>query len=284
MDHHHHNPYIWFVSVDGSPQSNQAFEQCFKSFYLPEDKIFVATIVDKSKTYLPHTMAPETIYDDYHTFLLSHVHSSKYKILLEEKQHDVTIKDQILLVAEKYEATVIFIGYTGRKGIKAESTVMGSTTRHAVINTKIPLVITKSIVSREKTKTKGFTFLVCLDGSLKAEKGLSVVKKFLRSPHDQVIGCLVEAQENGDKVHEIEQHYHAFQKETKVQGEFIKLTLSINVADAIIKYVNNNEQHFVDFIVLGNSGRRSQLEGTTTLGTVAEDLITKANANIILLP
>jgi len=284
MDSQTQDSQSWFVSVDGSQFSHVAFEQCYNEFYRECDTITVCSIADKSKTYLPYDLQPDTIYNRYRTFLLSHIHSSKYKIITNDKKADVSVKDQILQVANESKATALFIGYTGRKGVKAEPTVMGSTTRHAVINTKIPLIITKTLESREKNKSGGFTFLVCLDGSIKANSGLNFVKKLIRSPNDQVVGCMVEAPENADKAVEIRQTFDNFLKETKFKGDFVTLPYQIYIADEIIKFINKGESHTVDFVVIGNSGRRSQLEGVTTLGSVAEKLITHAKANIVLLP
>jgi len=284
MESQSQDPSTWFVSVDGSQFSHSAFEECYEEFYRDSDSIIVCSIADKSKTYLPYDLQPETIYNKYRTFLLSHIHSSKYNILTSDKKEDTSVKDQILKVANESKATALFIGYTGRKGVKAEPTVMGSTTRHAVINTKIPLITIKTKVSRQNSKTKGFTFLVCLDGSIKANSGLDFCKKLVRSSNDQVIGCMVESTETKVKSAEIRQTFDQFLNDTKFKGDFVTLQTQFYVADEIIKLINNGETYHVDFVVFGNSGRRSQLEGKSTLGSVAEKLITHANANIVLLP
>ena len=42
------------------------------------------------------------------------------------------------------------------------------------------------------------------------------MKKLIRNPNDQVVGCMVEAPENADKAVEIRQTFDNFLKETKV--------------------------------------------------------------------
>ena len=81
-----HEPYTFFVAVDGSEASHNAFQVryisslflinkqlCFKEFYSHGDHITICTITDKNKTYLLPEYQPEAIYNQYHTFLLSHV-------------------------------------------------------------------------------------------------------------------------------------------------------------------------------------------------------------------
>jgi len=284
MEQSKHAPYTWFVAVDGSESSNAAFQQCFNEFYDSNDKLIVGSITDQNKTYLSREYLPDSIYNKYRTFLLSHIHESKYRIVMQEKDLENNPKDEILQLANQNNATGIFVGYTGRKGVKAESTIIGSTTRHIALNTKLPLIIVKHLYSRDKCRTKGFTFLVCLDGSLKSEKGLEVCLKLASNPNDRIIGCLVEAPEIIEKIPTIREHFYDFLNKNKLNGDWVGLQMhNTTVSDEIINYVNTNEKHFVDFIVMGNSGRSAQLAGKEVLGSVAEKLVNSANANIVLL-
>jgi len=66
----------------------------------------------------------------------------------------------------------LFIGYHGRKGAKADTTIMGTTVKNSAYQSKVPICIVKDYTPRKENESKGYTFLVCLDGSEKAYRGL----------------------------------------------------------------------------------------------------------------
>jgi len=69
----------------------------------------------------------------------------------------------LLLKCKANNGEILIIGYHGRKGIKNDITIMGTTVYNTVFNIKIPTIITKYCY--ERTEEKGFNYLVCLDGS-----------------------------------------------------------------------------------------------------------------------
>ena len=76
--------------------------------------------------------------------------------------------------------------------------------------------------------------------------------KFATKPNDRIIGCLVESHDIADKIPEIREKFNKFLSDNKLEGEFVGLQLHNNakIPDEIIRYVNQNEKHFVDFIVV----------------------------------
>lgn len=275
---------VWFVSVDGSEHSRQAFDQCYKEFYTKEDSLIVCSITDQSKTYLPYEFRSETIRSHYHTFLLSNIHGSKYRLIMEEKGDEFSIKDRILQEAELSKASAIFIGFSGRKGLKADPTLMGSTVRHAVLKTSVPIFITKKLRLREKTRTGGFTYLLCLDGGKKSLKGFEICKKLATNPNDQVIGCIVKSPEVESQIPFVREQFQNFVKQSNIKGEFITLDYSQVRGDGIVDFVNKKDGYYVDFVLFGNSGLKTEQIDQTVLGSVADYLISNLHSNLILLP
>jgi len=71
------------------------------------------------------------------------------------------------------------------------------------------------------------------------------------NPNDRIIGCLVEAPEVVDRIPEIREKFNNFISDHKLHGEYVGLQLhNTTIAEEIIHYVNQNEKHFVDFIVV----------------------------------
>ena len=53
----------------------------------------------------------------------------------------MTVKDQIMKRANELNANYLFLGYHGRKGLKEDVTIMGSTMKKMSYNMKIPTFI-----------------------------------------------------------------------------------------------------------------------------------------------
>mmetsp|Transcript_36430 Transcript_36430/g.42532 ORF Transcript_36430/g.42532 Transcript_36430/m.42532 type:complete len:281 (+) Transcript_36430:32-874(+) len=273
----------WVVSTDGSRASKDAFWQLFKEFYSSEDKLEVVSITDPAKTYLPYEYLPTTIYNDYKTELLSKIHPSKYKIVMKEKSEGSTVREEILKYVEG--AFALFIGYHGRKGEKEDPTVMGQTVRFSAYKSSVPLFVIKSLALREKTKSKGFTYLVCMDGSDKALRGLEFAAKLLKKPEDKIVAVSVWAIEFADKIPSIEKSVERFAEEKNIKIEYILLPKTVDIKVTIVEFINKSEKCEVDFVVFGNHGLRQQFEGKGEfLGSFAANIIANANANPIMIP
>jgi len=185
---------------------------------------------------------------------------------------------------EEFGTKMLFIGYHGRKGAKSDPTIMGSTVKHTIYNTRIPLCIVKSLYSRKNNATKGFTFLVCLDGSDKARRGLDIAYRSMTNANDRIIACTVSNYDTSDKISSIKKDTNQFFSDNNIQGDFKELQAKERLMNEVIDYVNTNTVYSIDFVVFGNNGLRAQEEGKVFIGTAAESLISGVIANLILVP
>jgi len=274
----------WTVATDGSKASKDAFWQLLKEFYGREDTFEVISVTDPTKTYLPYDFLPTTIYNDYKTELLSKIHPSKYKIVMKEKDDSQTVREEILKHVE-IGHFALFIGYHGRKGEKEDSTIMGQTVKFSAYKSTVPLFVIKDLYLREKSKTQGFTYLVCLDGSDKAYKGLDFAAQLLTKPEDKIVAVTVWATELIDKISTIEKAVDKFAEDRRLEIEFVSVPKTVDPKVTIVEYVNKNESFWIDFVVFGNHGLRQQVEGKSDfLGSFAATIIANVNANPIMIP
>lgn len=62
-------------------------------------------------------------------------------------------------------ADICVVGYHGRKGLKADPTVMGSAVQFMSIGAKAPVFILKDPIERKDKEGGVFRFGICVDGS-----------------------------------------------------------------------------------------------------------------------
>lgn len=61
--------------------------------------------------------------------------------------------------------------------------------KYSVYNSKIPIIITKQLYKRNSEENKGFTFLVCVDGSSKSFKTMEIATELAFDKNDLIILC-----------------------------------------------------------------------------------------------
>jgi len=92
-------------------------------------------------------------------------------------------------IATKDGADICVVGYHGRKGPKADPTVMGSAVHYLSIESHVPVLIIKDPHSRAD-RPNGYRFAVCIDGSRKSLKALELICNIMSSKDKiSVITC-----------------------------------------------------------------------------------------------
>jgi len=117
----------YFVAVDGSVMAELACDMVMKDLQKDGDNVTIAHVSDKSKGYLPMKMRPHYVKTSYETKIITTCTPEKTASYWEEEK-DVKLNSKQMLwnMAEKKEASIIVVGGHGRKGPKADETVLGS--------------------------------------------------------------------------------------------------------------------------------------------------------------
>lgn len=101
-----------------------------------------------------------------------------------------TAKSLLNNIANDVKADVCVVGYHGRKGPKADPTVMGSAVQYMSVQAKTPVLIVKDFKTRDD-RPDGFTYGVLLDGSLKSNQSMDLLIRMVH-PNDKIVGITVE--------------------------------------------------------------------------------------------
>ena len=109
----------YFVGIDGSNESEDAFEVVISGLRRPQDKITAAHVHDTRKSELPYNMKPHYIKEVFSCKLMVLGDKGSYASDSFEGGKEVTTKSCLMALAKSHEATITVTGMHGRKGIKA---------------------------------------------------------------------------------------------------------------------------------------------------------------------
>lgn len=190
----------WMVCHDGSLQSVEALKITRWSLMdEKKDKVVVAHCWSAAKNeYLPMDMKLDFIKDKSDTDCIALGDRWTFDGI-EMVEGGKSAKELLNESAEKHQAHVAVVGYHGRKGEKADPTIMGSAVQFMGINSSVPLFIVKDPIARKTKENKAFRFAACCDGSAQSLKALTYIAK-MRQPQDS-IEIIVCEQANIDSTH-----------------------------------------------------------------------------------
>ena len=90
------NGHSYFVGVDGSPQSEMAFDICMHGLFRPnKDKFNVCHISDERKEYLPFNMQPDYLEAKYQGKIWRWSQDNKAKFITREVEPEKTTKETL---------------------------------------------------------------------------------------------------------------------------------------------------------------------------------------------
>ena len=115
---------------------------------------------------------------------------NRFSYLDEEIQQGKTAKQVLNEMAKEAKADITVVGQHGRKGPKADPTVMGSAVQYLSVQSAGPVMILKDHKTR-KERPNGYTLAACVDGSAKSHKSLKLLTQ-MKSPEDKIYIIIAE--------------------------------------------------------------------------------------------
>jgi hypothetical protein len=144
--------------------------------------------------------------------------------------------------------------FLGPKYIKMKGRAEGMMTEnvlHFSYYSKIPILPIKRYYRRSMSKSKGFNFLVCTDGSQKSLEGFQQAKTLATNYKDKIFGvCLVGVALELEKT-EVEETINGRIKELgiKCEMEFIEGT-EVEPFNALLNHLNAGIKQDFDFVLV----------------------------------
>jgi len=205
----------FFVAVDGSESSFTAFEMCKDGLMKAGDCIKVGHVSNSAKQKLAFHMRPRSIQTRY-TGELMRMEQPEANYVSEDVGTALCTKDKMMEVVSSSEASMLVVGYHGRKGPKQDPTVLGSTVSLLGVNSACPVTIVKVRNTRSNKPNGAFRWAVCFDGAPSSFQGFDMVLKTMDRERDFLE--VVTVQISNMDLPKIEEEVAAYLKQHNIKG------------------------------------------------------------------
>ena len=126
---------------------------------------------------------------------------NRFRYIDEEIKEGKTAKQVLNEMAKEANVDITVVGQHGRKGPKADPTVMGSAVQYLSVQSAGPVMIIKDHKTR-KDRPNGYTLAACVDGSAKSHKSLQLLTR-MKSAEDKIYIIIAEQEHvNAEEVSE----------------------------------------------------------------------------------
>lgn len=276
----------FFVAVDGSESSFTAFEMMRDGLFKAGDDVEVAHISNANKQNVPFHYRPKAIAARYQGELLK-MERSEEDFVCEEIRLGLSTKETMMELASEREASMMVVGYHGRKGPKSDPTVLGTAVQFLGVEAAAPVAIVKVRNCRQNKPEGAFKWAVCFDGADCSLAGFDQVFKIMDKNKDSLeVITVAKADMNSEQIEKMALDY--------CQNEGVNASFNVikyNAERYIYEQINDwvmekaGKSEYVDFLCLTNNGADfGSHDEKKYLGAVASGLIRHSKQNIIFVP
>lgn len=236
---------------------------------------------EEKEQYLKYNLKREYVKQQQEAAFTYLMHRFNY---IEEKiGESETAKEVLNNIAKERHATLMVVGQHGRKGAKADPTIMGTAVQYLSVRSAAPVLIIKDPITREQ-RPDGFVMAVCIDGSKKSLAALDLICA-MKHPNDRVKVIIAE-QENIDTFKVKQTVSDALEEKNcldKSTIDVLKSEFGKRAKDLIREHVMGNSVEYIDFICVGNQGADFSGDKNHYLGSVANEILRHTKINTIFI-
>lgn len=129
--------------------------------------------------------------------------------------------------------------------------VMTENVLHFSFSSKIPILSIKRFYRRSLSKSKGFNFIVCTDGSAKSMSSFKEAMKLAVRPRDRIFGVCLTGKAMEIEKADIEEGLNARVKElgVKCELEYLEGT-EVEPFNALLNHLNSGIKQEFDFVLV----------------------------------
>eukprot|EP00356_Strombidium_inclinatum_P009114 CAMPEP_0170491374 /NCGR_PEP_ID=MMETSP0208-20121228/10906_1 /TAXON_ID=197538 /ORGANISM="Strombidium inclinatum, Strain S3" /LENGTH=286 /DNA_ID=CAMNT_0010766939 /DNA_START=21 /DNA_END=881 /DNA_ORIENTATION=+ len=276
----------YMVCHDGSQSSADAYQFVKFGLLRNTDELVVAHVWSRAKEeYLDFKMKRDYI----HNTVEAECSGMGKRFVFHDEEmlpnKPVTAKSMLNDIAETEKASICVVGFHGRKGPKADPTVMGSAVQYLSTESKTPVLIMKDPKTREQ-RPDGYRLAACVDGSRKSLLALSMICD-IRQPNDKI--CVITcAQKNIDvalvkeKVEKLLTERGCFEH---AEINVLESEFGVKTAEIIKRFLISQTEKYIDIVLVGNQGADfSHSDHSRYLGSVADAIIRHTKLNALFIP
>lgn len=196
-------------------------------------------------------------------------------------------------MAEQAEASIIVVGGHGRKGQKADETVLGTCVQFLSLDQRFPCLVVKDRKPRIEKPDKCLRYGVCFDGSDKSKKALDFTLSMMQKG-DKLATFTIRENMQGCMTDDMIRHHvaecagkHGITKNIEVH--ILDKESDKKVCETLEEFIHTNcsditKHGYIDFIACGNVGMNfASRQSEKYLGSVANMCLRMRKMNTIFL-
>lgn len=211
---------------------------------------------------------------------MSRLVPSKFSLTWLPYNGRTTTREQIMTLADGYRADLLVVGFVGRKGPKADPTILGSAVDHNLRNGRCPLLVVKVPALRKDTPSSSYLWLVLIDGSERSLKAARFAAGLMAVEYDRM--QMRHVVKGGGEPEGLRTRAGE-----ALEGTGVNWTLEVmdagdaEVQTALLDYVNQGPDQ-IDFIVVGVDGSGVGSKARWQVGHVTEAVLRTSKLNVLI--
>jgi len=279
---------VFVIGVDGSEGSHNAVELVVTDFHRRGlDKTVVVHISNAKKEQEKGIQYhSKTIYNKYSEYLAEHLKKEDYEIIFEERKENENVFEQVNEIAVAKDATLLVLGFRGYKGTKNRPDELSKSVTYLVHKPRIPVLVVKEKTLREYRTAGAFKWLICVESAeSKSFKALTSMLRYIDAEGDFIHGFTVDMNGNEEVLNNpVKKAFDELMTRNEIRNtEFSVIPKSDDhdVKTSITKWIEKhleNENHWIDFIVLGYNPSKYAFNKDASNTTV--DILREVNCNV----
>jgi nucleotide-binding universal stress UspA family protein len=287
MENHTSHKVRYMVCNDGSEASTDALQTIYHGLLREKDEMYVSLAWSLYKEeYLPYNQKKDYIKN----MAISSCAAlgKRFHWVEHELKEGQVAKEVLVTLAEDNHIDVMVVGFHGRKGPKADPTVMGSAVQYMSIQCKKPVLVIKDPHKRAE-RPNGYNLAVCVDGSDHSIRALDMLCD-LCGDKDKIVIIVceqsnIDVKKVTDKIdfHLEEKNCHHLNKSTI---KVLPAETGRKPCDIIREYLLAHvAEEYIDFILVGNKGADFSDKNTEKyIGSVANAILRNTKINCLFFP
>ena len=269
------------IAVDGSDNSDWAFDLVLNELYQKGDKVVIVHIANPNKSDVPFAFQANSIVSKYEARLTGKLLKQDYLMIKQDKANNNNhALHQVNQIAVTNNCTVLVLGFHGYKKNKQPNEVSKGIS-FIMSNIKLPTIIVKENSSRKNKNSSSFTWLTSIEqANTRSFKAFQFAVHYINPQVDKVVGCHIKLY-NSSVDSEVKDLFESFCQSQSVANYDFKYLENdrSNVGNQISNFVNFNETDSIDFVVLGHNPNK--YSGGDNGSSPLTEVIKSAKANIL---
>jgi nucleotide-binding universal stress UspA family protein len=275
------SPRRYVVGVDGSELSLRAFQTATALMH-GEDTLEVLHVADPMKEGLPYDSTPEAIEAFYTAKLVSALPRARWRYITKVRTLGESTKAALCRYVndDSHHFDVLVVGVTGRKGPKDDPSVLGSTADYSLREAHMT-----SVLVRNRTFPADAIFAVGTDGSESAHRAVTAACTMAQRGQTVIVFHIEDPKEEKEAdakytAAAIRARYESgLTSDATVRFAVHRKAPLETISSAIISFAR---EHDATYIVIGADGVGAHVSGTSTWGSVSDNVVKHAKCTVVV--